>query len=180
MKDKASRELRRPLASLIPNHINLVPENVASFSPKENSVTTTSGSKLSYDVLVVAAGIQTNWDNISGLSRALADPSSGVSSIYSYQTCDKVWGEIEGMRTGKALFTQPAGVVKCAGGNYLLLAAFSWKKFMTSRQLLKKLCGLHGIDSAKQGGVKGSRSSSGQGCQQCSGMRSIIDIFWLT
>jgi hypothetical protein len=87
-----------------------------------SSVTTSSGGTVSYDILVVAAGIQINWDAISGgLPEALADPSSGVSSIYSYDTCDKTWHDIDAMRTGKAIFTQPAGPVKCAGGNLLML-----------------------------------------------------------
>jgi sulfide:quinone oxidoreductase len=38
-----------------------------------------------------------------------------VSSIYSYDTCDKTWADIEAFRGGKAIFTQPAGVIKCAG-----------------------------------------------------------------
>lgn len=79
-------------------------------------MTTASGRDLSYDILVVAAGLQINWNAIKGLPEALADPKSGVSSIYSYNTCDKTWDDIEGLRSGKAIFTQPAGVIKCAGG----------------------------------------------------------------
>lgn len=71
---------------------------------------------ISYDALVVSAGLKINWDTISGLPQALADPQSGVSSIYSYDTCDKVWKTIDGLHSGNALFTQPAGVIKCAGG----------------------------------------------------------------
>ncbi|RDB21032.1 Sulfide:quinone oxidoreductase, mitochondrial [Hypsizygus marmoreus] len=108
-------DFRRPLAELIPGHIAHVPENVKSFSPKTSSITTASGRDLSYDVLVVATGLQTNWGGIQGLSKALADPSSGVSSIYSYETCDKVWDDIEALRSGQAIFTQPAGIIKCAG-----------------------------------------------------------------
>lgn len=109
-------DFRRPFETQIPKHIAHVAENVKSFSPVSSSVTTTSGRDLSYDILVVAAGLQINWDGIQGLSKALANPSSGVSSIYSYGTCDKVWDDIEGLRSGNAIFTQPAGVVKCAGG----------------------------------------------------------------
>ena len=118
---KNKEDLRRLLKSLVPPHISLRSEKVTAFSPKTSSVTTSSGSTISYDVMVVAAGIQINWDVISGgLPQALADPSSGVSSIYSYETCDKTWHDIEAMRTGKAIFTQPAGPVKCAGGNTLI------------------------------------------------------------
>lgn len=117
LKDKTS--LRRPLASLFPSHITHVPENVKTFEPESNSVTLTSGRKLDYEFLVVATGIQINWGAIQGLPQALADPTSGVSSIYSYDTCDKTWKDIEALRHGKAIFTQPAGVVKCAGGQYI-------------------------------------------------------------
>ncbi|KZT59800.1 FAD/NAD(P)-binding domain-containing protein [Calocera cornea HHB12733] len=112
---KQKNQLRRRLVDLIPSHIALVPAAVASFSPDANSVTLSSGEVVTYESLVVAAGLQINWENIKGLSPALADNSSGVSSIYSYETCDKTWGDIEAFRGGKAIFTQPAGVIKCAG-----------------------------------------------------------------
>ncbi|KAF8507244.1 hypothetical protein JB92DRAFT_2961374 [Gautieria morchelliformis] len=129
LKDKGSKALRRPLASLVPPHITLRPENVATFSPSTSSVTTSSGDTISYDILVVAAGIQINWESISGgLSGALADPLSGVSSIYSYNTCDKTWHDIEAMRTGKAIFTQPAGPVKCAGAPQKIMW-LAWDRF---------------------------------------------------
>ncbi|KAF8590555.1 FAD/NAD(P)-binding domain-containing protein [Ramaria rubella] len=129
LKDKSSKELRRPLASLVSPHITLRSENVVAFSPNTSSVTTSSGDTISYDVLIVAAGIQINWDTISGgLPHALADPSSGVSSIYSYNTCDKTWHDIDAMRTGKAIFTQPAGPVKCAGAPQKIMW-LAWDRF---------------------------------------------------
>ncbi|KAI0928755.1 hypothetical protein AcW1_005907 [Taiwanofungus camphoratus] len=112
---KQKIETRRPLASLIPDHLAHIAENVKSFSPTSSSITTASGRTLVYESLVVATGLQTNWSAISGLSKALADPRSGVSSIYSYDTCDKVWADVDALRSGKAVFTQPAGVIKCAG-----------------------------------------------------------------
>ncbi|EGN92476.1 hypothetical protein SERLA73DRAFT_191153 [Serpula lacrymans var. lacrymans S7.3] len=108
-------DFRRPLASLVPDYISHIPENVESFSPATSSVVTQSGRSVTYESLVVAAGLGINWDAISGLTKALSDPSSGVSSIYSYNTCDKTWSDIDALRSGNALFTQPAGVVKCAG-----------------------------------------------------------------
>lgn len=75
----------------------------------------------------MSAGLQINWNGIEGLPKALADPSSGVSSIYSYDTADKVWRDIDALRSGKAVFTQPVGIVKCAGGKchpkFFLLAS---------------------------------------------------------
>jgi sulfide:quinone oxidoreductase len=62
-----------------------------------------------------------NFGAIEGLPKALADSSSGVSSIYSYQTCDKVWEDIDALRAGRAIFTQPQGIIKCAGGQHSIL-----------------------------------------------------------
>lgn len=108
-------DFQQPLASLFPSYISHIPENVATFSPTTSSVTTSSGSKIGYESLVVAAGLKINWDAIPGLSQGLADPKSGVSSIYSHDTCDKVWRDISNLQSGNAIFTQPAGVIKCAG-----------------------------------------------------------------
>ncbi|TFK29903.1 sulfide-quinone oxidoreductase [Coprinopsis marcescibilis] len=125
---KPKTDFRRPLASLITPHVTLIPENVATFTPTASSVTTTEGRTLGYDTLVVATGLGINWDGIKGLSSALADPTSGVSSIYSYNTCDKVWDDIEGLRSGNAIFTQPAGVIKCAGAPQKIMW-MAWDRF---------------------------------------------------
>ncbi|OBZ75239.1 Sulfide:quinone oxidoreductase, mitochondrial [Grifola frondosa] len=125
---KQKTDTRRPLASLIPSHLAHIPENVKSFSPTSSSVTTTSGRTIAYESLVVATGLQTNWSAIPGLQKALADPSSGVSSIYSYDTCDKVWHDIDALRSGKAIFTQPAGVLKCAGAPQKIMW-MAWDQF---------------------------------------------------
>ena len=103
------------MADLVPSHITLRAENVKSLVPETNKIVTENGSEVSYDALVVAAGLKVNWDGITSLRKALADPQSGVSSIYSFDTADKTWSDIGALRTGKAIFTQPAGVIKCAG-----------------------------------------------------------------
>jgi len=113
---KLKSKLRRPLNELIPQYIAHIAENVQSFNPSGSSITTSAGRTLSYETLVVATGLQVNFDQVEGLPRALDDPSSNVSTIYSYSSCDNVWKDIEGLQSGRAIFTQPAGVIKCAGG----------------------------------------------------------------
>ena len=58
------------------------------------------------------------WDNVKGLRSALTDPAkSKVTTIYSYDTADKTFDLIANFRgDGEAIFTQPFGVIKCAGG----------------------------------------------------------------
>ncbi|CDO68349.1 hypothetical protein BN946_scf184799.g76 [Trametes cinnabarina] len=130
---KKKDETRRRLDSLIPPHLAHVPENVKTFEPKSSAVITTSGRKITYESLVVATGLQTNWSAIPGLEKALADPSSGVSSIYSYNTCDKVWRDIDSLRSGKAIFTQPAGVIKCAGAPQKIMW-MAWDRFQKTNR----------------------------------------------
>ncbi|KAI0670455.1 FAD/NAD-P-binding domain-containing protein [Trametes maxima] len=130
---KKKDETRRRLDSLIPPTLAHIPENVKAFDPKTSSVTTTSGRKINYESLVVATGLQTNWSAIPGLEKALADSASGVSSIYSYNTCDKVWRDVDALRSGKAIFTQPAGVIKCAGAPQKIMW-MAWDRFQRTKR----------------------------------------------
>lgn len=127
---KTKQALRRPLRSLIDPKFKFYNNGVAAFSPHENFVTLSSGEQVSYDQLVVAPGIGLKINAIQGMSEALANADSNVASIYSYDTCDKVFTNISKFRQGAALFTQPAGVVKCAGApqKIMWLALDKWKK----------------------------------------------------
>lgn len=123
-------ELRRPLNSLIDPKLKFYNESVGTFSPGDNLVTLGNGDKVSYDQLVVAPGIRIDYGSIKGLPEALSDPTSLVSSIYGYDTCDKVFRTIEKLQNGVAIFTQPAGPIKCAGApqKAMWLALDHWKK----------------------------------------------------
>ncbi len=59
-----------------------------------------------------------DFDKIKNLSSALSDPlKSKVSTIYSFDTADKTWDLIRSHKgEGEAIFTQPFGPIKCAGG----------------------------------------------------------------
>jgi NADPH-dependent 2,4-dienoyl-CoA reductase/sulfur reductase-like enzyme len=124
---------RRPMSSLIPSHLSYIADSVKSFEPKDSTITTLAGRKISYDNLVVAAGLQINWNAVQGLTKALADPNSGVSSVYSYDTADKVWSDVQALRSGKAIFTQPAGIIKCAGAPQKVM----WMAWSTWENILK-------------------------------------------
>lgn len=128
LKDK--KALRRPLNTLIDPKLRFYNAELGSFSPEQNTVTLGNGDKLTYEHLVVAPGIKVNFDSIKGLPDALADANSGVSSIYGYDYCDKAFRTVQSLKGGQAIFTQPAGVVKCAGApqKMMWLALDHWKK----------------------------------------------------
>ncbi|KAK5273962.1 hypothetical protein LTR99_000783 [Exophiala xenobiotica] len=127
---KTKEELRQPLKELIDPKLQFYNESVKAFSPKDNFITLGNGDKVSYEQLVVAPGIKIDYSSIKGLPEALADQNSLVSSIYGYDTCSKVFGTIEKLRKGVAIFTQPAGVIKCAGApqKIMWLAVDHWKR----------------------------------------------------
>jgi NADPH-dependent 2,4-dienoyl-CoA reductase/sulfur reductase-like enzyme len=127
---KSKQELRRPLKSLINPKFKFYNQRVESFSPEENSIQLGSGDTISYDQLVVAPGIRLNFKAIKGLSEALSNPDSNVSSTYSYDTSSQVFPNISKFRHGDAIFTQPTGVVKCAGApqKIMWLALDKWKR----------------------------------------------------
>lgn len=127
---KTKQELRRPLQSLLDPKLKHYQGSVRSFAPEENAVTLANGDKLDYEQLVVVPGIEIRYDEIKGLPEALAEKNSLVSSIYGYDTVDKVFGTIQKMKKGKALFTQPAGEIKCPGApqKIMWLALDYWKR----------------------------------------------------
>ncbi|KAI9148188.1 sulfide quinone-reductase [Paramyrothecium foliicola] len=127
---KTKEELRRPLESLVDPKLKFYTSGVGAFAPEDNSVTLANGDKLSYEQLVVAPGISVDFGSVKGLPEALADRRSLVSSIYGYDFCDKVFPTIQRLEQGNAIFTQPAGVIKCAGGpqKIMWLALDYWKQ----------------------------------------------------
>lgn len=98
---------------LIPSGVTWIKNRVASFAPNENRITTIDGESLTYQYLIVAPGIQVNWDQVKGLKDSVG--KDGVCSNYSIDTVASTWKFIRELKRGVALFTQPAGAVKCGG-----------------------------------------------------------------
>ncbi|KAK5047326.1 hypothetical protein LTR84_006848 [Exophiala bonariae] len=127
---KTKEQLQRPLESLVDPNLRLYQEAVAGLQPEQNTITLSNGDALSYDHLVIAPGVKIDLNSIDGLQDALMDPTSLVCSIYTYETCDKVFRSIQKLKKGKAIFTQPAGLIKCAGApqKIMWLALDHWEK----------------------------------------------------
>jgi sulfide:quinone oxidoreductase len=109
-------ESARPMADVMPNGVTWIQDAAASFDPENNTVTTEGGATYGYDFLVMAAGLQINWDAIPGLAESVGQPGTGVVSNYSYETCEATWQAIQQFpKGGTALFTEPTTGVKCGG-----------------------------------------------------------------
>ncbi|TGJ81499.1 hypothetical protein E0Z10_g7263 [Xylaria hypoxylon] len=127
---KSLDNVQKPLSDVIPEGVKHYPLRVSAFDPEKNAIKTSEGVDVSYDYLIVAPGLETNFGGILGLQEALQDPASQVSSIYSEKTVEQVWQNIQAFKKGPAIFTQPAGIIKCAGApqKIMWMALSQWQR----------------------------------------------------
>lgn len=98
---------------VVPPGTRWIQDHATEIDPDRHLVRTRSGARLSYDVLVVAAGIQLDWDAIAGLPAALG--RDGVTSNYRFDLAPKTWEFLQRLRGGTAVFAGAEGPVKCGG-----------------------------------------------------------------
>jgi sulfide:quinone oxidoreductase len=118
----------RDEADFIPPGVRWIQERAEEVDPVAREVRTSSGLRVGYDSLVVAPGIQLDWDKVRGLREALKTPH--VSSNYDFALAPKTWELIQKFEGGTALFTHPSTPVKCAGApqKIMYLAADHWRR----------------------------------------------------
>lgn len=127
---KNKEDLKKKLGDMIDPKVRFYNDQVQGFSPGQHSLSIGNGSQINYEQLIVCPGIKVDFNSIPGLQDAVSDSQAPVSSIYSYETCDKTARNLAEFSRGQALFTHPAGPVKCAGGpqKIMWLALDGWKK----------------------------------------------------
>jgi sulfide:quinone oxidoreductase len=106
-------QTHRPMKSAIPGWATWIKYSVTAFAPTQNQVTLANNECLSCRALVVATGLRTKWEAIEGLEETLG--RNGVTSNYRFDLAPYTWERVQGLRSGKALFTQPPMPIKCAG-----------------------------------------------------------------
>ena len=109
--DRARTE--RPMARCIPHGAHWIHAAVAGFEPEQQRVVLEDGNRISYRALVVCPGLSLHWDGIEGLRETLG--KNGVTSNYQFELAPYTWQQVQNLREGRALFTQPAMPIKCAG-----------------------------------------------------------------
>lgn len=119
---------RRPTQTFIPSRVKWIQQRATRFTPTDNIVELEDGSRVSYGSVVMAMGLQLDWNKIEGLEATLG--KNGVSSNYRADTAPYTWKCLREFQGGKALFTQPAMPIKCAGApqKILYMAADRFQK----------------------------------------------------
>lgn len=120
------RQVVRPMASVIPKGVQWIKAALVHFLPQRNQVVLTSGECLSYERLIVSAGLKLNWGAVEGLQETLG--RNGVTSNYQPGLARYTWELVQGLRKGRAVFTQPPMPIKCAGApqKALYLSGSHW------------------------------------------------------
>ncbi|XP_069316517.1 sulfide:quinone oxidoreductase, mitochondrial [Eulemur rufifrons] len=103
----------RPTASVIPSGVEWIQARVVELNPDKDCIRTDNGTEISYKYLIIALGIQLDYEKIKGLPEGFAHPKIG--SNYSVKTVEKTWKALQDFKEGNAVFTFPNTPVKCAG-----------------------------------------------------------------
>ena len=121
------RKTVRAQASVIPKGVTWILDSAVGIDPAQQQLTTAHGRVLSYDRLVMAPGIQLDWDATPGVPEAMRTPSA--SSNYDLRLAPKTWEVMRDLRGGTALFTMPTGAIKCPGAPQKIayLCADHWR-----------------------------------------------------
>ena len=119
----------------IPKGVTVIKDKAIDFNPDNNTVALESGETISYDFLVVAAGITLDYGAIKGLEEigeayTAGDASkilkvfgdSGATSVYNIDSAVAMWEQMQkfvqkakdGQKV-KGIFTDPNTAIKCGG-----------------------------------------------------------------
>ncbi len=115
-------------ADVMPKNVKWMKQKVVLFLPEINKILLDNNESVSYQFLIVAPGIQLNWNEIKGLKQTLG--KNGVCSNYSFDQAPYTWECIKNFKGGRAIFTNPHTPVKCGGAPHKImwLAADYFKK----------------------------------------------------
>jgi sulfide:quinone oxidoreductase len=122
------KKTERTEAGVMPKGTYWIKQKVDSFNPEQNTVMLDNNDIVNYEYLVVAPGIQLNWNAVKGLEETLG--KNNVCSNYSFKQAPYTFDCIKNFKGGNALFTSPNTPVKCGGAplKIMFLAADYFRK----------------------------------------------------
>ncbi|MDR6505070.1 FAD/NAD(P)-binding oxidoreductase [Arthrobacter oryzae] len=124
---KASEAIRSQ-ASVTPPGVKWIQEGATGIDAAANTVTLASGASVTYGQLVLCPGLQLDWDKVPGLADAVHSPHG--ASHYEFELAPKSWTLLSSLKAGTAVFTMPAGPIKCGGATQkpMYLACDYWRE----------------------------------------------------
>ncbi|MCF2870385.1 bifunctional protein tyrosine phosphatase family protein/NAD(P)/FAD-dependent oxidoreductase [Octadecabacter sp. G9-8] len=118
----------RTMGSLIPKGVHWLKAAVAACEPEKDALILDGCRVVKYKRLVVCPGLKLDWVGVEGLVETLG--RNGVTSNYRYDLAPYTWELVSGMKSGRAIFTQPPMPIKCAGApqKAIYLSADHWTR----------------------------------------------------
>ena len=130
-------DIQRNNADFIPESVHWVKDEVVTFDPDNNKVTTAKNGDVPYDYLVVATGLAYNYEGIEGMTEELVG-QKGISSVYLnnpiegtakggtatgkwFKDMRKAAEEASPQKPIKVICTQPDTAIKCGGAPQKIL-----------------------------------------------------------
>jgi sulfide:quinone oxidoreductase len=116
------------MSQVIPRGATWIKAAVVEVLPDGKRLALSNGKSVAYQNLIVCPGLRLAWEKIEGLEQTLG--KNGVTSNYRYDLCTYTWQLVQGLRKGKAIFSQPGMPIKCAGApqKALYLSCDHWQK----------------------------------------------------
>ena len=126
-------DLQKPNSDYIPKDVRWIKDEVKSFDPKSNSVTTRGGEVVTYDYMIVATGVVNHFDKIDGLKEEDIG-TNGITSVYlsdlekgTARGATATWDWYNELKSAAkikrptVIYTQPDTPIKCGGGPQKML-----------------------------------------------------------
>lgn len=109
-------KITRTTKEFIPDGTKWLKTKANHIDPDKQTVSLESGKVLEYDYLVVATGLQYDWEKVEGLDASMIG-KNGINSIYTLDGAKKTWQNIQEFAKtgGEAIFTHPSTPIKCGG-----------------------------------------------------------------
>lgn len=136
----SAAETRKPMQTVMPSKARWYMTRAQRVHPEANEVELEDGQRLAYTRLVVAAGLVLDWGAIEGLEDSLGQ--HGVTSNYHFDLAPYTWSQVQSLKKGTALFTQPPMPIKCAGApqKAMYLSCDYWRQQGCLANIEVKFC----------------------------------------
>ena len=128
--DEKKKDTVKPMKKVIPNGIDHEQQKVKLIQPVERKVHLDNGEYVMYEYLVVALGIQLDFNKIEGLEDTLG--KNGVCTNYLYDYLDYTYKTLKQTNEGNIIVTKPKSVIK--GGVSPENSIFTFDEFVHDKK----------------------------------------------
>ena len=118
----------RPMASVVPDGVDLLPHAAMRVDPDEQTVSLDGGTRIAYRDLVLCPGLTPHWDAIPGLRDAFVDGWAVSAHVPEY--VGRARAALVRLRAGTVVFSVPPEPASCGGTvlKALFLACDRWRR----------------------------------------------------